>query len=95
LRQSKFDLDVEKKKLGKELFSISFFSFLHQASMPFGDIVDGVFLSDLDAAALGAKGIARSSQNSINKLLNSALSKSTISMIASANGSNNRKQGEG
>jgi len=46
----------------KELFSISFLSFMHQAAMPFSDVVDSAFLSNMDASSLGAMGVARSSQ---------------------------------
>jgi Na+-driven multidrug efflux pump len=82
--------DDEEKQIDAELLSISFFSFLHQASIPFGDIVDGIFLSKLDAGSLGAMGVARSSHKAVNKLCNSPLSKTTISMIASAAGAQNR-----
>jgi hypothetical protein len=85
----------EEKQIDAELLSISFFSFLHQASIPFGDIVDGTFLSKLDAGSLGAMGVARSSQKAVNKLCNSPLSKTTISMIASAVGTQSREEDKG
>lgn len=71
-----------------EFLSIWFLSFVHQASMPLSDAIDGAFLSELDANSLGAIGIAKSVQKSCNKLLHSPLSKVSISMIASAVGTN-------
>jgi Na+-driven multidrug efflux pump len=85
---------VMEKELDRELLSISFFSFLHQAAMPFADLVDGSYLSTLDANSLGAVGVVRSSQNSVSKLYNSPLSKTTISLIASASGEEAREEEE-
>jgi hypothetical protein len=53
---------VAEKELDSQMLSLSFFSFLHQAAMPFADIVSGSFLSRLDATSLGAMGVARSAQ---------------------------------
>jgi Na+-driven multidrug efflux pump len=85
---------VMEKELDRELLSISFFSFLHQAAMPFADLVDGSYLSTLDSNSLGAVGVVRSSQNSVSKLYNSPLSKTTISLIASASGEEAREEEE-
>lgn len=76
----------EEKSVDREMLSVSFFSFLHNAAMPFADLVDSSFLSTLDANSLGAVGVVRASQNSVSKLYNSPLSKTTISLIASASG---------
>jgi hypothetical protein len=48
--------------LDRKLLSISFFSFLHQAAMPFAELVDSAYLSNMDSTTLGAMGVARSSQ---------------------------------
>ncbi len=52
----------EEKSVNREMMRVSFFSFLHNAAMPFADLVDGSFLSTLDANSLGAVGIVRASQ---------------------------------
>lgn len=51
-----------EKQIDKEMLKVSFFSFLHSAAMPFSDLVDGSFLSTLDANSLGAVGVVRASQ---------------------------------
>jgi Na+-driven multidrug efflux pump len=76
----------EETSVNREMLRVSFFSFLHNAAMPFADLVDSSFLSTLDANSLGAIGVVRASQNSVSKLYNSPLSKTTISLIASASG---------
>lgn len=48
--------------INREMLKVSFFSFLHNAAMPFADLVDGTFLSTLDANSLGAVGVVRASQ---------------------------------
>jgi hypothetical protein len=53
---------VPEKNLDGELISIAFFSFLHQAAIPFSDLVHGSSLSEMDATSLGAMGVARTSQ---------------------------------
>ena len=54
--------DEEKKSINQEMVRVSFFSFLHSAAMPFADLVDGSFLSTLDANSLGAVGVVRACQ---------------------------------
>jgi hypothetical protein len=48
--------------LDRKLLSISFLSFLHQAAMPFAELVDSAYLSKMDSTSLGAMGVARSAQ---------------------------------
>ena len=86
--------DETENTVKAEFLSIWFLSFIHQASMPLSDTIDGVFLSRLDANSLGAIGIAKSAQKSCNKLLHSPLSKVSISMIASAAGKENQADGD-
>lgn len=81
-------------ELEKEMRSISFYSFLHNAALPLADLVDGYFMSVLPASSLGAIGVVRSSQNSVSKLYNSPLSKTTISLVASASGKRQARQDE-
>jgi Na+-driven multidrug efflux pump len=76
----------DAQSVNREILKVSFFSFLHNAAMPFADLVDGSFLSTLDANSLGAVGVVRASHNSVSKLYNSPLSKTTISLIASSSG---------
>jgi len=78
----------EAKSIDREILWVSLFSFLHNAAMPFADLVDGTFLSTLDANSLGAVGVVRASQNSVSKIYNSPLSKTTISLIGSSLGGN-------
>lgn len=59
--------DPEEASVHQEMLRVSFFSFLHSAAMPFADLVDGSFLSTLDANSLGAVGVVRASQ--VGKLL--------------------------
>jgi hypothetical protein len=54
--------DEETKSINQEMYRVSFFSFLHSAAMPFADLVDGSFLSTLDANSLGAVGVVRACQ---------------------------------
>ena len=55
-------LNEDEKLMQREMLRVSFFSFLHSAAMPFADLVDGSFLSTLDANSLGAVGVVRASQ---------------------------------
>ncbi|CAJ1916326.1 unnamed protein product [Cylindrotheca closterium] len=91
VRSNQPTYDEKEKNIKAEFLLISFWSFVHQASIPFGDIVDGMFLSEIDASSLGAIGVAKSTQKSCTKLLNSPLSKVSVSMIASAMGTEDRK----
>ena len=52
----------ENDGLDRKLLSISFFSFLHQAAMPFAEIIDSAYLAKMDSVSLGAFGVAKSSQ---------------------------------
>lgn len=52
----------EERSVHQEMLRVSFFSFLHSAAMPFADLVDGSFLSTLNANSLGAVGVVRFSQ---------------------------------
>lgn len=52
----------DNNDVDSQMMYISFFAFLHQASMPLADLIDGAFLSDMDASSLGAMGVARSCQ---------------------------------
>lgn len=61
-------------------------AFVQQVAVPFADIVDSSFLSRLAPEALGGVGVARASQAAVSKLYTSALSKTTISFIASKYG---------
>ena len=84
----------EATSINREMWRVSFFSFLHNAAMPLADLVDAAFLSTLDANCLGAVGVVRASQNSVSKLYNSPLSKTTISLIASSSGERKQPKGE-
>jgi hypothetical protein len=53
---------TENEVLDRKLLSISLFSFLHQAAMPFAELVDSACLSKMDSTSLGAMGAAKSSQ---------------------------------
>lgn len=90
----KHEEEEDNSSVNREIIKVSFFSFLHNAAMPFADLVDGSFLSTLDANSLGAVGVVRASQNSVSKLYNSPLSKTTISLIASASGEQKQDDGK-
>ena len=61
-------------------------------SMPFADLVDSAYLSHMDSTSLGAMGVAMSSQNAMSKFYNSPLSKTTLSLVASFSGDEEKKQ---
>ena len=51
-----------KSKIDRTMTTLASAAFLQQATVPLADLVDGIFLSDLDPTMLGGMGVARMSQ---------------------------------
>ena len=61
-KRSNVNAGADTADLDRKLMNISFFSFLHQASTPFSELIDSAYLSRMDSTSLGAMGVAMSSQ---------------------------------
>jgi len=83
-----------RKNLNRDFCTIAGPAFLQQVAVPFADLVDSTFLSKLNPEALGGVGVARASQAAVSKLYTSALSKTTISFIASKYGASRSDESE-
>lgn len=80
------NFDSIRKSLNRDFVSVACPAFVQQVAVPFADLVDSSFLSKLNPEALGGIGVARASQAAVSKIYTSALSKTTISFIASKYG---------
>jgi hypothetical protein len=88
------NFDVVRKSLNRDFVSVACPAFVQQVAVPFADLVDSTFLSKLAPEALGGVGVARSSQAAVSKLYTSALSKTSISFIASKYGASRSDETE-